>query len=197
MSRMSALIRASRPTRRSPTAAGDLDVGRIGRQNGVLMRPTEQERESAIRVLQNGCAAGLLSDETFEDRLAHALITKSAVELRQLTIDLKPPPRLRTWLTRLMTPEERSLVSDAAVLYLSDVATRPFVVGRHRRSDLVITKDTVSRRHLQIARFHGGYVLTDLESKNGTWLNGRRVTGLVAVMSGDVALVGDARLRLL
>jgi len=49
------------------------------------------------------------------------------------------------------------------------------IVGRHRSCDVVITDDTVSGRHCQIIETSDGYMIEDLGSSNGTFVNAKRV----------------------
>ena len=56
------------------------------------------------------------------------------------------------------------------------VASDRFVIGRSRECDLTVTDGNASRRHAEIVREGDAYVLVDLNSTNGTELNGRRVT---------------------
>jgi hypothetical protein len=48
-------------------------------------------------------------------------------------------------------------------------------IGRSEDCDIVLPKRQVSRHHAQIERDDGGYLLRDLGSKNGTYVNGRKV----------------------
>ncbi|MGC4117630.1 MAG: sigma 54-interacting transcriptional regulator [Myxococcales bacterium] len=48
-------------------------------------------------------------------------------------------------------------------------------IGTHPANDLVLEDRTVSRQHIEIAHTDKGFLLIDLESTNGTWLDGRRV----------------------
>jgi hypothetical protein len=48
-------------------------------------------------------------------------------------------------------------------------------VGRVAGNDLVIADPAVSRQHAVLERTADGFVLTDLGSANGTWVNGRRI----------------------
>ncbi len=64
---------------------------------------------------------------------------------------------------------------------------RPFVVGRGRTADLVLTDTRVSREHLVIEPADHGWTVRDVSS-NGTWLGGQRVQ--------RVAVESELRLRL-
>src|SRR5215472_4322002 len=49
-------------------------------------------------------------------------------------------------------------------------------IGAHRSNDLVLSQDrTASRQHCEIHRTDRGYLLVDLDSTNGTLLEGRRI----------------------
>lgn len=49
------------------------------------------------------------------------------------------------------------------------------IVGRHRSCDLIFTDDTISGRHCKIDQTPEGYVIEDLGSSNGTFINGKRI----------------------
>ena len=67
-------------------------------------------------------------------------------------------------------------------------------VGARRGADLVLTDGKVSRTHFEIRLDPEGYRLRDLESTNGTFVSGLRVTD-VYVPPGAAIYVGDSRLR--
>ena len=48
-------------------------------------------------------------------------------------------------------------------------------MGRLPDSDLVVNEPTVSRRHAEIRRTDTGYYLADLNTHNGTYVNGRNI----------------------
>jgi pSer/pThr/pTyr-binding forkhead associated (FHA) protein len=50
---------------------------------------------------------------------------------------------------------------------------------------------TVSRLHAQLERTPEGWLLSDLESTNGTRVNGWRVRGKVPVRAGDLVSFGN------
>ena len=67
-------------------------------------------------------------------------------------------------------------------------------VGARRGADLVLTDGKVSRTHFEIRLDPQGYRVRDLESTNGTFVSGLRITD-VYVPPGASIYVGDSRLR--
>ena len=59
------------------------------------------------------------------------------------------------------------------------------LVGRDEECDVVIVDRQVSRRHASISRQNEQYVLRDLDSKNGTFVNGQEVQGAYTLKDGD------------
>ena len=59
-----------------------------------------------------------------------------------------------------------------------------------REEGYVLPDERVSRRHARILAVSGEYILIDLGSSNGTFLNGQRVTGPVMLQHGDVIQLG-------
>jgi hypothetical protein len=71
----------------------------------------------------------------------------------------------------------------------------PLVLGRDRSADLVVHDPEVSRRHARLESHEGLLYVIDLNSSNGTFLNGRRVTEPIEVREGDEIDVGTTRIR--
>jgi len=65
------------------------------------------------------------------------------------------------------------------------------VIGRYAGNDMVVQHKEVSRRHASITREGGGFVLRDLGSRNGTFVNRRRLSGPQALRDGDVIMLGE------
>lgn len=61
----------------------------------------------------------------------------------------------------------------------------PFIIGRGSDCHIVLPERQVSRHHVKITRENGQYLLHDLQSKNGTHLNGVQVTGSAPLHDGD------------
>ena len=66
----------------------------------------------------------------------------------------------------------------------------PFLIGRGTANDLIVIEREVSRRHALIDYIAGVFFIEDLNSKNGTQVNGER-TSRALLRSGDVVSVGQ------
>lgn len=59
------------------------------------------------------------------------------------------------------------------------------ILGRDDECDIVLAERQVSRQHIRIHWEGNRYYVTDLESKNGTWVNGQRLEGTRELNDGD------------
>ena len=66
---------------------------------------------------------------------------------------------------------------------------KSLLIGRRRTNDLVIENLAVSGDHAKIEPSQGGFVLTDLQSKNGTYVNNKLVSTR-QLKNGDVVKIG-------
>lgn len=71
----------------------------------------------------------------------------------------------------------------------------PFSIGRLAGCDLVLDDPQVSRQHARIVQRDGQLTLEDLDSANGVFVNGQRVTS-APLHAGDELQVGGLRLQL-
>lgn len=117
-------------------------------------------------------------------------------------------------LSRRLDDDTKEVVSKAAVQYLGK-ATKIIVsrltlfkdgretsfpltrdtqtLGRHRNNDVMIIDPKVSSFHARIDRTQEGFTVIDLKSRNGTYLNGKKVEQ-ARLKAGDELRVGTARL---
>ena len=65
--------------------------------------------------------------------------------------------------------------SNGSKAEVSGIDLEPVVVGRSAQAKVSVDDEGVSRRHFLVRREGGYYVIKDLNSRNGTWINGRRV----------------------
>ena len=74
--------------------------------------------------------------------------------------------------------------------------TRPCQIGRDVFSNLRLDSEKVSRTHAMVKGTPAGkFLLYDLGSRNGTILNGRRVTSAAELKPGDVISIGGFEIR--
>jgi pSer/pThr/pTyr-binding forkhead associated (FHA) protein len=66
--------------------------------------------------------------------------------------------------------------------------------GRHPESDIFLDDITVSRRHAEIVRNDNGYVVRDVGSLNGTYVNRERIEQEIRLGNGDEVQVGKFKL---
>jgi pSer/pThr/pTyr-binding forkhead associated (FHA) protein len=69
-------------------------------------------------------------------------------------------------------------------------------LGRSSTSDLRLQHASISRRHAQLTRRGNVFLVRDLGSQNGTFLNRIRIKGEVEIRPGDELSLGNATLRL-
>jgi pSer/pThr/pTyr-binding forkhead associated (FHA) protein len=90
---------------------------------------------------------------------------------------------------RLKTPCSWDAVAEIVVDHF------PFVLGRDEEADYSLNFVFVSRQHCQFTRHDDQVLIQDLESHNGTYLNGRRVSRSMPVQHGDEVSVGPLCFR--
>lgn len=158
-------------------------------------------RRRITHTLLAAYADGLLSEETFNYRLDQ-LLGARVIDPRRLVGDLMFR-RAADWRTRLLSAIRRSLVPartvgpalNQIILALDWTgATTELIVGRHHGCDVVLDDLSVSRKHARLVCRDGSWVVQDLESTNGTLVNGVSV-GRCALRPGDHLVLGHAFLR--
>src|SRR5689334_1603635 len=66
-------------------------------------------------------------------------------------------------------------------------------IGRVQGNDIVLPKGNISKRHARIVLKDDKFILVDLKSTNGCYLNSRRITSPVVVKDDDDIVIGDFR----
>ncbi|MHC4777762.1 MAG: FHA domain-containing protein [Planctomycetota bacterium] len=74
------------------------------------------------------------------------------------------------------------------------VTADAMTIGRTKDADLVVKDKSISRRHAQFRREGGGWVIRDLESKNGLRVNNREVSEQ-GLRTGDVVMLGGIKIK--
>ncbi len=65
------------------------------------------------------------------------------------------------------------------------------MIGRDPANDLVIDHKLASRRHARFEQDESGFYIRDLDSTNGTYLNGQRINGAQLLRNNDEVWVAD------
>ncbi|MCB9894548.1 MAG: FHA domain-containing protein [Planctomycetes bacterium] len=107
---------------------------------------------------------------------------------------LSPEPAKQSKPTRAQRPVDKA--SKAEVGYLVDVESgtrheirKTMMIGREPPSDLVFQIPTISKRHFQIRKDGDAFMIEDMRSTNGTYLNGLPVHEPVPLRDGDEIVV--------
>jgi hypothetical protein len=145
---------------------------------------------------------GLLSSGTLAHRL-DVLFSSRVLDPGGLVSDLtlRNPHRswtavARAWVRRSARTVERDHGEPPIVLALDwEGGQEELLVGRHPRCDVVLSAPDVSRHHARLNFRDGRWILRDLESTNGTTVNGQPV-GRCVLHPGDDLVIGDYRLRI-
>jgi len=89
--------------------------------------------------------------------------------------------------------------SDAHIVVHQDPTTQQvfpltegvITIGREAYNDVILIDPEASRKHAQISFQAGRYVVEDLGSTNGTYVNGRQIMSPTTLNRGDVIEVGE------
>ena len=111
-----------------------------------------------------------------------------------------------TWVTSHKRPLSSS-VRDACLVHIYPVGTaigvryvlgdKPLILGRGEECDIRIQDHSVSRRHARIEPQTEGFVVLDLQSTNGTFVNDTLATEGTTLHDGDYLRVGNCIYRFL
>jgi hypothetical protein len=155
------------------------------------------------RTLNAAYGDGLLSQQTLVQRL-EVLFGSELVDpaglVGDLTVRRPRHPLSATWermivaLRRAITLGQPRPAKRATLLALDwDGGRDELLVGRHEACDVVVGHPSVSRRHARLSFRDGHWVLRDLDSTNGTRVNGKRVVRC-RLEPGDRLSLGSADL---
>jgi hypothetical protein len=151
-------------------------------------------RQRLAQTLNAAYGDGLLSEGTLAYRL-DVLLRSPVVDPVSVVGDLTFRRR-RHALARTIDAARRVVrpSPEAPVLALDWSGTRTeLLVGRNPACDVVLDDLSVSRRHAVLRYRDGSWILRDLESTNGTRVNGCDVVRC-RVEPGDLLMLGDASL---
>jgi hypothetical protein len=73
----------------------------------------------------------------------------------------------------------------------------PMTIGRDPTNDIVLADRSVSGHHAVVRYMNGEWVLADLDSRNGTYVNGAAIATETSILEHDVVQFGAVRLQML
>ena len=76
------------------------------------------------------------------------------------------------------------------------LAEAEFTLGRSRSNNLTFDDELISRKHLVFRRTGDDIMLEDLDSAHGTFLNDKRLRGILSLSLGDIIQVGSQKIKL-
>lgn len=104
--------------------------------------------------------------------------------------------------TFIMWPSYQIMLTDKNLLsksFSARLETKPIIVGRIKKlCDIALDYDkekSVSGRHCEIIARNGRFFVRDLQSTNGTYLNGRRVLAETEIFSGNTLKLGRLEMQ--
>lgn len=157
-------------------------------------------------MLNTAYADGLLSEETFADRLDQVL-SERLIDPWRLVGDLNPRTAQHRWRAKLRevaaatgatlrSTRSQESEDDALLLALDwNGGQSELLLGRSRDCDVVLASGAVSRRHARLFFRDGHWVVCDLGSTNGTTVNGASV-GRCRLRPGDRVMFADTALKI-
>ncbi len=181
-----------------------MDSASPGETITLMLRPGSERRRLA-RTLGTAYADGLLSRETFAHRIDQLFAAPVIDPFRVIgDLRLRRPERTRPRAFVTVRAAARRIVfggaaeegPESTLLALDWTGAQTEVlIGRSSSCDVVLSDLSVSRQHVRLFYRDGKWVLHDLESTNGTLVNGARV-GRSEVRPGDRLALGDEQLRI-
>src|SRR5438045_8190733 len=78
--------------------------------------------------------------------------------------------------------------------FLAPLESERMTFGHTAAADVVLADASVSRIHAVVERLGEGWTIRDLDSTNGTFVNGRRIAAERPLRHGDEIRIGETRL---
>src|SRR5688500_17659418 len=77
-----------------------------------------------------------------------------------------------------------------------DFDKNEITIGRVQGNDVVLPKGNISKRHSRIVLKDGKFIIIDMQSTNGTYVNGKKITTPQVIKATDKIYIGDFTLQL-
>jgi pSer/pThr/pTyr-binding forkhead associated (FHA) protein len=168
--------------------------------------PQGAARRQIAHTLSAAYADGLLSQDTLDSRLEqvlrgglvdpHRLVGDLYVRAARRSLKERLADTLNAGLEGVQNLFSRPLAEQPLLLGLDwSGAERELLIGRREDCDVVLSDPSVSRRHARLVFRDGHWIVQDLQSTNGTSLNGTLI-GRSELRPGDELKIGAQRLQI-
>ncbi|PIR26698.1 MAG: hypothetical protein COX62_03875 [Deltaproteobacteria bacterium CG_4_10_14_0_2_um_filter_43_8] len=151
-------------------------ISDLGSGNGTFLNGQRLEANEQF-LLKRG---DVITIDTFDLRYLEDDKTEPGLQEDEVTesdvLEVKLLKKVLAALDKETAPSLEVLngVEEGKKMYLTDDITS-FIVGRDSEAAFPINEHVISRHHAKISKKWGGISIRDLESKNGTFVNNRRV----------------------
>ncbi|MBN1315466.1 MAG: FHA domain-containing protein [Anaerolineales bacterium] len=132
-----------------------------------------------------------MTDKTLEEilnRLDELESTAAELAGQILSDTIGRPANSRNWILTIYQ-EDKPIQNIPLVKTLH--------IGRLDSNDILIKDPRISRQHARIELMEGRPRIVDLDSGNGTFVNGERITGPVLLDEGAIVALGSTRLKVI
>ena len=116
-----------------------------------------------------------------------AAVKEALIRLMRMDKDADSSPRLESWWSVKWPKGKKNICTNGVRL----------LVGRDVANDIIIKDDEVSRRHLMLSYDGKSWWVIDLDSKNGTKVDGSKISCCCRLTSGMAVNIGLSEIRLL
>lgn len=170
--------------------AGERGLQEMGKGKGESL--LEKWMEKDRRLIQTGM-------QIFPERMTGSRVPVNQMVFEPMEESRQETVRQTTFLGQ--NKEERKM---AKLVYMGEEIKREiylnkdiYCIGSQKDADIIIRNETVSRLHARINKSDGVYYIEDLNSRNGTWVNGKLLHYMekISLRDGDVIAFADERFR--
>ena len=150
-----------------------------------------------------GSAAGtFINENLLPPKQPHHLVTGDLIQIGSFELTFRMGPGVQGQSPVRFNAQKTTVFSGGSPLNEPATATQQLDLkgqdvlgmGRDLSNDMVINHPAASRFHAQIKRLQGSYVIFDLNSTNGTFVNGMPVVGQQPLRVGDTIRIGPTNL---
>lgn len=126
-------------------------------------------------------------DDDFEDHVAVEDVDDASQAMTKLHVPATPKEQ----------PKASAYLVFESKIKRGTIVGQRVNIGRSKSNEVVIDAEGISRVHAQIYRNRdGGFSIADMDSLNGTYINGAKISGTQQVGLGDIISFGEIRAKL-